>query len=312
MTRSNTRSLILVLLAGASLAACATPHPRLATRLPGEGAGPSGAAPSGAGGRYKVGLPYQVAGVWYVPKEEPQYDQTGTASWYGDEFHNKSTANGEIFDMNLPSAAHTTLPMPSIVEVTNLDNGRKINVRVNDRGPFIGGRLIDLSHEGARQLGYDRQGLARVRVRYVGPAQLGGPDTGQRMASIAPAPEPVVAPPPWTPTFAPVAVASVPLAPLAPLGPTPGVTETRSVAQTPVSSGYRVQAGAFSDQANAQRVASQLAETGTATIEPVQRADGVTLYRVMIQGGSDETGAWSLRERVASLGFSEARVLRPF
>ena len=132
--------LALVLLAGASLAACATP------RYPSHATGPAPGAPMPGQGGYKVGAPYQVAGVWYVPKEDPSYDQTGVASWYGDEFHQKATANGEIFDMNAVSAAHTTLPMPSLVEVTNLDNGKKLVVRVNDRGPFVGNRIIDLSH----------------------------------------------------------------------------------------------------------------------------------------------------------------------
>jgi len=103
--------LTLILLAGAALSACATPQPKYAAWTPGIG---QAAQPSGAGGRYKVGDPYQVAGIWYVPKEQPNYDETGTASWYGDAFNNKSTANGEIFDMHAISAAHPTLPMPSI------------------------------------------------------------------------------------------------------------------------------------------------------------------------------------------------------
>src|SRR5688572_4432366 len=114
----------LVAIAGASLAACATP--KYAARGAG---GPSPAAPGPQG--YKIGKPYQVAGIWYVPKEEPDYDKTGVASWYGDAFHMKATANGEVFDMNQLSAAHTTLPLPSIVEVTNLDNGKKLRVRLN-------------------------------------------------------------------------------------------------------------------------------------------------------------------------------------
>ncbi|THD80806.1 MAG: septal ring lytic transglycosylase RlpA family protein [Phenylobacterium sp.] len=179
----RTARLALVLTAAASLAACASVRPEYAT-----GVQPHRAhQPSGAGGAYKVGAPYQVAGVWYVPKEQPGYDQTGTASWYGDEFHMKATANGEIFDMNAPSAAHTTLPLPCLVEVTNLDNGRKLVVRVNDRGPFVGGRIIDLSHEAARELGYDRAGLAHVRVRYVGPAPLYGEDSRRYARATSPA-----------------------------------------------------------------------------------------------------------------------------
>ena len=284
-----------VLLASASLAACSTiPAPKLATRLPGVGGTSPGALPSGAGGRYKVGLPYQVAGIWYTPKEEPSYDQTGTASWYGDDFHMKPTANGEIFDMHAVSAAHTTLPMPSIVEVTNLDNGRKLQVRVNDRGPFVGNRLIDLSHEAARQLGYDQKGLAHVRVKYVGPAPLGGPETGLRYAQAKPAPSPVQPAP-----LAPVTVQAqdLPPAPVAPIA---------------VANSYRIQAGAFASQDNAQKVASLLQANGAASIEPFQRADGVMLYRVLLAGPVDEGEAFALRDRLAASGFGQARVLRPF
>ncbi|MCW5760150.1 MAG: septal ring lytic transglycosylase RlpA family protein, partial [Phenylobacterium sp.] len=170
--------LSLVLLAGASLAACATMEPRYPSRATGAQAG----LPAGAGGERKIGKPYQVGGIWYVPREQPDYDQVGVASWYGDAFHLKATANGETFDMNTVSAAHTTLPLPSMVEVTNLDNGRKLVVRVNDRGPFVDNRIIDLSREAARQLGMDRAGLANVRVRYVGPAPLLGPADGYRVA----------------------------------------------------------------------------------------------------------------------------------
>lgn len=324
---ATARNLAVVLVAGVALAACATPQPRLAGKLPDA---TTGKAPSGAGGRYKVGSPYQVAGVWYVPHEDPHYNATGTASWYGDDFHMKPTANGETFDMNAVSAAHPTLPLPSMVEVTNLDNGKTLQVRVNDRGPFVGGRVIDLSHEAARQLGYDRKGLAKVRVKYVGPATLGGPDTGLRYASNA-APAPAYAsasyiPPAYSaplPAYTPPAPVSVAAASLPPITGAaiasiqiPPVSSAAPVyASAPAvvrASAYRVQAGAFSDRSNAQRVADQLSTAGQAIIEPVQRPDGVTLYRVVLQGGADEGEAWGLRDKVASYGFAEARVLRPF
>lgn len=125
-------------------------------------------------GYYKVGRPYQIKGKWYTPREDPTYDRTGIASFYAGDFHNKLTANGETFDMTSLTAAHKTLPMPSYVIVENLENGRKLKVRVNDRGPFVDGRIIDLSRRSAKLLGFKRQGLARVRVRYVGPAPLDG------------------------------------------------------------------------------------------------------------------------------------------
>lgn len=128
--------------------------------------------PGEASPHYKVGKPYQVNGRWYYPKEDPDYSEVGVASWYGSQFHGRLTANGEIFDMNRLSAAHTTLPLPSMVEVTNLENGRSVLVRINDRGPFADNRIIDLSREAARRLGFEQQGLARVRVRYAGVAPL--------------------------------------------------------------------------------------------------------------------------------------------
>jgi rare lipoprotein A len=136
----------------------------------------------GRGGIYKVGNPYQINGVWYYPKEDPSYDETGIGSWYGEQFHAKTTANGETFDMNEVTAAHPTLPMPSLVRVTNMENGRTIVVRVNDRGPYANGRVIDLSRRSAQLLGYERQGTAKVRVQYVGPAPLSG-DSGTMLAS---------------------------------------------------------------------------------------------------------------------------------
>ncbi len=128
------------------------------------------------GGRYKVGNPYQVAGVWYTPRENPHYDKRGIASWYGDEFHGRRTANGEVYDMYALSAAHPTLPIPSYVEVTNMRNGRKLVVRVNDRGPYKHDRVIDLSKKVAQLLDFYRNGTTPVRVRYIGRAPLNGND----------------------------------------------------------------------------------------------------------------------------------------
>lgn len=132
------------------------------------------------GGVYKVGSPYMVSGRWYTPREQPGYDAVGIASWYGDDFHGRKTANGEIYDMNRLTAAHPTLPMPVYAYVTNLANNRTILVRINDRGPFVANRIIDLSRASARALGLERQGLARVRVRYAGRAPLNGDDSRER------------------------------------------------------------------------------------------------------------------------------------
>lgn len=118
-------------------------------------------------GTYKLGKPYQIGGHWYYPSDDMDYEETGIASWYGPTFHGKSTANGERFDENAVTAAHRTLPMPSFVEVTNLENGRKLRVKVNDRGPFAKDRIIDLSRRSAQLLGIERRGTARVHVKRV-------------------------------------------------------------------------------------------------------------------------------------------------
>jgi rare lipoprotein A len=131
-------------------------------------------------GHYKIGKPYNIRGRWYVPAEDTNYDRSGVASWYGPDFHGKKTANGETYDMHGLSAAHTTLPLPSLVYVTNLANGRTILVRVNDRGPYVAGRIIDLSKGAARALGTEANGIGHVRVRYAGRAPLDGDDSAER------------------------------------------------------------------------------------------------------------------------------------
>ena len=145
------------------------------------------------GGTYRVGRPYMVAGRIYVPEEDVNYREEGLASWYGDDFHGRLTANGEVFDMDGLSAAHPTLPMPCYARVTNLYNGRSLIVRVNDRGPYAANRLIDVSHKAAQLLGFKGNGTARVRVEYVGRAPLEGSDDSQLEATLrngVPAPAP--------------------------------------------------------------------------------------------------------------------------
>jgi rare lipoprotein A len=153
MSAMNRFSTIAALLAAASLTACA-----------------SAPQPPPAGTVSGTMRPYTIKGVRYTPRHDPDYQETGLASWYGGHHHGRPTATGERFDMNAVSAAHKTLPLPSVVEVKNLENGRKIKVRVNDRGPFVDGRIIDLSKAAARELGLLEQGVAKVRVRYLGPA----------------------------------------------------------------------------------------------------------------------------------------------
>jgi rare lipoprotein A len=145
------------------------------------------------GGTYRVGKPYNMNGRTYVPAENPSYRAEGIASWYGPDFHGRLTANGEIYDMHAISAAHTTMPIPSYARVTNLDNGKSIIVRVNDRGPYARGRVIDLSVGTAKALDFYRVGLAHVRVEYVGRAPIEGSDDRMLMATLRdgqPAPAP--------------------------------------------------------------------------------------------------------------------------
>lgn len=256
--------LTLALLAVASLVACATPRlsPRVADSKP---AGKSGGRVPG------TMRPYQVNGTWYKPREQPDYDETGVASWYGQQFHNRQTANGEMFDMWVVSAAHKTLPLPSIVEVTNLDNGRKIKVRVNDRGPFVSGRIIDMSRAGADALGFSGKGTARVRVRYVGPAPARGKDRTLQYAGL-------------TKDEAPRALS------------------------VPRGGDWVIQAGAFAERDNAEKAVRSLRDVGRARIVPLKR-DGRTLYRVVIESGRDVAGAGRLRDQVASLGFPDAKLI---
>jgi rare lipoprotein A len=136
------------------------------------------------GGQYLVGHPYTVAGHRYYPSENPSYSAVGMASWYGAAFHGRRTANGEVYDMASFSAAHPTMPLPSYARVTNLGNGYSIIVRVNDRGPYHNGRVIDVSSRVAQVLDFKGAGSARVKVDYVGPAPMEGSDDSQLLASL--------------------------------------------------------------------------------------------------------------------------------
>ncbi len=191
---------------------------------------------SASKGVYKLGKPYKIAGRWYQPVFDPEYDEVGVASWYGRQFHGRRTANGETFDLDELTAAHPTLPLPSIVRVTNLANNRQIEVRVNDRGPFAKGRIIDLSQEAARRLGFERQGTARVRVQFLRLADAEGK--------------------PPKPTFR--------------RAQKPSGSFGLQLAAAPSARcvGQYIQVGAFSDHRRAQRLARQL----NALLEPPVQA----------------------------------------
>jgi rare lipoprotein A len=214
-----------------------------------------------------AGPPYQVNGRWYVPAHEPNYNEVGIASWYGPTFHGKDSASGEVFDENAMTAAHPTLPIPSLVRVTNLDNGRTVVVRVNDRGPFVDDRIIDLSKAAGAALDMHAKGTAKVRVEYVGAAPLNG---GGGLVAAAPAPQRVSL------VAAPLPMASRP-------------TVAAPVAATSSAAQFYVQAGSFADLGNAHALRQKLAPQGGSSIETVS-VNGSELYRVML-------GPWLSRDQ---------------
>jgi len=300
----------------ATLAACSTPQRPVST---------GNAATQGT---YKVGKPYQVNGIWYYPHEDLSYDETGIASWYGEAFNGKRTADGEVFDLSGLSAAHHTLALPTIVQVTNLENGRSLTLRVNDRGPFAHGRIIDVSRRAAQLLGFERQGTAKVRVRVLetetieaqGVARHNGTDEAQAapivVAQAAPRtqvdaqplsalPGSSAAPPPL-PTQAPPAV-------LHPAPPVVAAVEPVLLgnvtigAAKPAAQIY-VQAGAFSQVDNASRVKDRIASLGAVQVSGV-RVNGANLFRVRLGPVPSVEEADRLLAKVMAAGLSDARIV---
>jgi|DewCreStandDraft_4_1066084.scaffolds.fasta_scaffold00150_11 rare lipoprotein A len=298
--------------------------------------------PEGGGGStlgvYKLGGPYRINGRLYVPEYDPSYDRVGIASWYGDEFHGKPTANGELFDKDRISAAHPTLPLPSRVRVTNLENGRSIELRVNDRGPFVGDRLIDLSQAAAKELGFAEQGLARVRVQFLALDEARGtpPEPTVRLGRAEPArtdpgrteparPEPVRSEPgPGTLARAQPTAPPAPRATAAPERATAWSTPRRELsasgavrlasfdpepAAAPCSLGpHWVQVGAFTEEARWRAAVRTLAALESPRTEPVL-INGRPALRVRLGPAEDRLEAQALAERARRLGFTDAVVL---
>ncbi|MCQ8186234.1 septal ring lytic transglycosylase RlpA family protein [Parvularcula maris] len=253
----------------------------------------------------KVGKPYQVKGVWYVPKPEPDYDKVGRASWYGPGFHGRLTANGEVFDENRLTAAHPTLPLPSIVEVTNPANGKRLTLRVNDRGPFANDRILDLSKEAARRLGTEAKGVANVRVRYVGPARLdqaivkvGQAERGQSLAAAMPRP-PVLSPlrEPQLPTETDIILADL----------DPSVLDGIKV--NPVrNAAFFVQIGAFSTSGNARAAVSRLPEDKPVSLH-IKDSGPTQLTLVRMGPFSHPLSAQEALEEAKTQGFGDAHIV---
>jgi rare lipoprotein A len=273
-----------------------------------------------APGTYKVGNPYNIGGVWYYPKEDPFYDETGVASWYGEDFHGKQTANGEMYNMQALTAAHRTLPLPTIVRVTNLENGRSIRLRVNDRGPYARGRIIDLSKRAADLLGFQRNGTARVRVQYEGrgkvadpaqsadiehgaPSAVAAPVTSVAATELLPPPgaaatAPITAPAPVTPVMAP--------APADAAWGEPDGTVTRQA--VPASTRLWIQVGSFTIRSNADRLARSLAGLGSAQTSQAL-LNGKPMFRVRFGPFNAVEEADAMLDRVINAGQNGAQII---
>jgi rare lipoprotein A len=264
---------------------------------------------------YKVGQPYQVDGVWYYPAVNYDYDETGIASWYGPGFVGQMTASGEIYDQNAMTAAHKTLPLPTLVRVTNLENGRQIQLRINDRGPFVNNRIIDVSYRAAQLLGMDVNGTARVRVQVMADesrqlaGQLGGGEAGLGTAKVAAAPAPKVVTQPLAGGTQVTSVASA--VPKSMVGQATGPLPQPSsaVVLEPVHpTNLFVQAGAFLQIANANHLRSKLAVITSARIIPVQLG-AQRFYRVRLGPIATVADADRVLGQVIAMGNRDARLI---
>ena len=252
-------------------------------------------------GVYKVGAPYEIAGRWYYPTFDPSYDRTGVASWYGDDFRGEATANGETFDERAITAAHPTLPLPSIVRVTNLRNGRSLDVRVNDRGPFVGNRLIDLSQEAARELAFENSGLTPVRVQFVRLAPSHG---------TPPAPVVRLARRAVSPVTAARQLAAAPTTPrpmIVPVAATPASAGDAATRWCPAGPQF-VQIGAFAEGSRVRQATSDLHGLAQLVVDPLF-SGRQALARVRMGPVPTRADAQALLERVRALGYPQAVVV---
>jgi len=324
------RSIATVAVLGLLLAGCASG--------PGRGSYGSGL------GTYTVGSPYEENGVWYYPRVDYNFDKTGIASWYGADFDGKYTANGEIYDMNQLTAAHTTLPLPSIVQVTDLQNGRSLQLRINDRGPFVDGRVIDVSRRAAQLLGFETKGTAPVRVKVlkqesIAAAEEAMHNSGRIVVAEAAVTAAMAAP---SAARAPVETAPMPMEAAA-LGTTPPPTATDQAARVPAarplstpapaaeivaesalemppssstsaagpgghSGRLYIQAGAFSVRDNAQRVQLRIAGLGIVRVTTTL-VNGMEMYRVRLGPVENTDEADQLLARVVDSGYPGARIV---
>lgn len=280
---------LLVAFSVLGLAACASGKPTVdVSERPASARERALSAVSPERGGFKVGGPYQIAGHWYHPREQYDYVEVGTASWYGPGFHGRVTANGEIYDQNALTAAHRTLQMPSVVKVTNLHNGRSVVLRVNDRGPFADSRIIDVSQRAAEQLGFRERGLARVKVELL----------AERSHEVAELARNGTAPAVQN-QIAQGAAAPVPVA------------EPAAAAQAAMADAARpvyIQAGSFTAAQNAASLHARIARYAPSRVVEARLA-GRTWYRVLVGPFPDVEAANGIMGTVRSAGASDVTVL---
>lgn len=235
------------------------------------------------GNYYKIGTPYRINGRWYHPREDENYVEEGVASWYGPDFHLKATANGEEFDKYQMTAAHRTLPLPSIVRVTNLENGKSVLLRVNDRGPFVDDRIIDVSKMASKALGFYGKGLARVRVTY---------DKAASDALFHDSVKPVLQ------------TASVDSGQKA----FPASDPSSPHVSLPGSSPHFIQVAAFSSKENAKQLVDKLSAYGKVAINE-EKERGMTLYKVVLGPFADHQQMLTAQHGIGGLGLNDAIVI---
>lgn len=229
------------------------------------------------GGTYKIGNPYKIMGKWYYPQEDYNYSEVGMASWYGEDFHDKKTANGETYDMNTLTAAHRTLPLPSIVRVTNLENGRSLVLRVNDRGPYAKERIIDISKRGAQLLGYQTKGITKVRVDILADESraLKAALLGQKVPDVS----------------------------------NIKVMKTSSSEENSTNTAYYIQAGSFSQKDLADNLCSRLNQFGKSSVKEAF-VGGATFYRVRVGPFSYSEEAEVMLGKIRNYGVYDARIVK--
>jgi len=269
-------------------------------------------------GLYKIGEPYQISNIWYRPEENYSYKEVGIASWYGPDFHQGVTANGETYNMHALSAAHRTLPLPSIVKVTNLDNGKSVIVRVNDRGPFVNNRIIDLSKAAAEKLDFIDSGTAKVKVEILPKEskalkqailENGGKIVGGAPISESPSEEILTEnPQPTEPvSLIPSDVAVVEDVNLEQETIYSPKKEANTVVR--LEKGFYLQAGAFSQKQNAQNVQKKLSEYADVLIQDVN-LDSKIIYRVRIGPFATGEEAVELMEKIEQSGYTDIRLVQ--